>query len=298
MTSFKRVFFYSSQLPQETRLVALTPPREWPSQGVVEFQGVTFRYRPGLPYVLRNVSFLVGAGEKIGVCGRTGSGKSSILHALFRLVELDPALAPVMIDPATGMPQTGNADESPNGGRVLIDGVDISKVELQRVRRSIAIVPQDPTLFTGSIRSNLDIAGVRTDDEIWETLRLIDMKESIQAFPMLLDTPVEEGGMNFSCGQRQLLCFGRAILNRCQIVVLDEATASVDVETESKIQHLIRKAFKEKTMIVIAHRLNTILGSDRILVMDDGHVVEFDTPTVLMGNPDSAFNALLHNLSK
>ncbi|KAK2960288.1 Multidrug resistance-associated protein [Blattamonas nauphoetae] len=249
MTSFERVQFYSTSLPQETSVSSVSPPKEWPSVGNV------------------------------------------------RLIELDPSLSPLSIDANTGMPIPVDPNEEPNSGRVVIDDVDISKVQIQRVRRSIAIIPQDPTLFTGTVRSNLDIAGRCTDDRIWEVLDLVEMRSVVAEMPTGLDSEVAEGGSNFSAGQRQLLCFARAILNDCRIVVLDEATASVDVETDAKIQRTIREQFRDKTVIVIAHRLNTILDSDRILVMDKGTVAEFDTPDNLKANPESAFNGLLHSLT-
>jgi ATP-binding cassette subfamily C (CFTR/MRP) protein 5 len=297
MTSFQRIRFYSTSLPQETTLAPVSPPPEWPQRGQVDYEGVTFRYRPGLPFVLKNVSFQVRPGEKVGVCGRTGAGKSSLLFALFRLVELDPALAPMSIDITTGFPIPPNPNEEPNRGRVLIDGVDISKVALQRVRQSVAIIPQDPTLFTGTLRFNLDLAGRCTDAQMWEALEMVELKDAVAGLEFGLDTQMAEGGSNFSCGQRQLICFGRAILNHCRIVVLDEATASVDVETDAKIQNTIRRVFFDKTVIVVAHRLNTIMGSDRIMVMDDGHVAEFDTPQQLSSDPESALNALIRSLN-
>ncbi|KAK2963551.1 Multidrug resistance-associated protein [Blattamonas nauphoetae] len=297
MTSFERVQFYSTRLPQESTSSSISPPKEWPSVGNVNFENVTFRHRPGLPFVLRNVSFAVRGGETIGVCGRTGAGKSSLLFALFRLIELDPALSPLSIDVDTGLPIPADPNEEPNSGRVVIDDVDISKVQIQRVRRSIAIIPQDPTLFTGSVRYNLDIGGQCTDSRIWEVLEMVQMRSVVAEMSAGLDSEVAEGGSNFSVGQRQLLCFARAILNNCKIVVLDEATASVDVETDAKIQRTIREQFREQTVIVIAHRLNTIMDSDRILVMDNGTVAEFDTPENLKAVPNSAFNGLLHSLT-
>ncbi|KAK2944354.1 Multidrug resistance-associated protein [Blattamonas nauphoetae] len=297
MTSFERVDFYSSHLPQEAKGHELEVPEHWPERGDVTFDKVRFKYRPGLPFVLKGVDFDIRGGEKIGVCGRTGAGKSSLLFALFRLVELDPKHAPKMIDMKTGFMVDADPNEEPNSGRILIDGVDISKLDIHRVRRSVGIIPQDPTLFTGTIRYNMDIAGKVSDDRIWEVLEMIEMRDIVAGLPLGLDSQVAEGGSNFSAGQRQLLCFGRAILNNCRVVVMDEATANVDVETDAKIQRTIREQFREQTVIVIAHRLNTIMDSTRIMVMDQGYLSEFDTPENLKANPDSAFNSLIQSLN-
>ncbi|KAK2963511.1 putative Canalicular multispecific organic anion transporter 2 [Blattamonas nauphoetae] len=297
MTSFERVDFYASKLPQEAKGHELEVPDSWPERGDVTFDRVKYKYRPGLPFVLKGVDFEIHGGEKIGVCGRTGAGKSSLLFALFRLVELDPKHAPKMIDMKTGFLVDSDPNEEPNSGRILIDGVDISKLDIHRVRRSVAIIPQDPTLFTGTIRYNMDLAGHASDDRIWEVLEMIEMRDIVAGLPLGLDSQVAEGGGNFSAGQRQLLCFGRAILNNCRVVVMDEATANVDVETDAKIQRTIREQFREQTVIVIAHRLNTIMDSTRIMVMDQGYLSEFDTPENLKANPDSAFNSLIQSLN-
>ncbi|KAH7825716.1 putative Multidrug Resistance Associated Protein (MRP) [Monocercomonoides exilis] len=323
MTNLERIRFYSTKLPQESKRVEVEPAPSWPSEGEVSFEDVSFRYRPGLPLVLKNVSFRIKGGEKIGVCGRTGAGKTSLVQALFRLVELDPELMPQLIDVETGLPvekqsqsssaphsscsscngsslelmeeggYVGEEEEEQNSGRIVIDGVDISKVELGRLRRSIAIIPQDPTLFEGTVRMNLDLAGKQSDKRLWEVLEQAEMGDVVRGMEGGLEGIVAEGGANLSCGQRQLLCLARAIVDECKIVVLDEATANVDAETDSKIQHTIRTSFADQTEIIIAHRLNTIVGCDRILVMDKGEVKEMDTPQALMKDPASLFSQLL-----
>ncbi|KAK2954208.1 Multidrug resistance-associated protein [Blattamonas nauphoetae] len=308
MASLQRIKFYTQNIPQEKSRVesegirpntahsTQTVPSDWPANGSVIFENVSFRYRPGLPLVLRNVSFEIEGGQKIGVCGRTGAGKSSLIFVLFRLVELNPKLEPLHLDSQTGLPvEPDSSAVEANGGRVVVDGVDLSEVDLLRVRKSFAIIPQDPTLFTGTIRSNMDMGGEKTDERIWEVLEMVEMKDVVSGLEGGLDWEVREGGRNLSTGQRQLLCFGRAILNERKVIVMDEATASVDGETDGKIQRTIREHCKDKTVIVIAHRLNTIMDSDRILVMDNGTVAEFDTPATLKANPDSALNALLHS---
>ncbi|KAH7832364.1 putative Multidrug Resistance Associated Protein (MRP) [Monocercomonoides exilis] len=325
MTSLERVQFYSTKLPQETKRVEVEPEASWPSEGAVSFENVSFRYRPGLPLVLKNVSFKIRGGEKVGVCGRTGAGKTSLVQALFRLVELDPELMPKLIDVDTGLPveqeqdqeqhhkQTSTSSSSSsslaqmeeggcvgkevekeqNSGRIVIDGVDISKVNLGRLRRSIAIIPQDPTLFEGTVRMNLDLGGKQSDERLWAVLEQAEMGEVVRSMEGGLEGHVAEGGANLSCGQRQLLCLARAIVDECKIVVLDEATANVDAETDSKIQHTIRTSFAGQTAIIIAHRLHTIVGCDRILVMDKGEAKELGTPQALMKDPTSLFSQLL-----
>ncbi|KAK2961144.1 Multidrug resistance-associated protein [Blattamonas nauphoetae] len=204
MTSFERVDFYSTKLPQEASTHEVEVPEEWPAKGDIRFEEVKYKYRPGLLFVLKGVNFDITGGETIGVCGRTGAGKSSLLFVLFRLVELDPKLAPKMIDMKTGFPVDADPNEEPNSGRILIDGVDISKVDIHRVRSSVAIIPQDPTLFTGTVRYNLDLGGKASDDRIWEVLEMIEMREIVAGLPLELDSQVAEGGSNFSAGQRQL----------------------------------------------------------------------------------------------
>lgn len=239
----------------------------WPSQGQISFDSVVLRYRPGLPTVLNNLTFDIPAGAKVGIVGRTGAGKSSIVVSLLRLVELE-------------------------SGRVSIDGVDVSKLGLHTLRSCIAVIPQDPVLFSGTVRSNLDPFGRYTDIELRSVLDRALLGPSVIS---TLDMVVSEAGNNFSVGQRQLLCIARALLMQAKVIVMDEATAAVDVETDSLIQQTMRVEFASATCLVIAHRLNTILDSDLIMVMDAGKVAELAPPRELIANEQSLFAALVRN---
>jgi len=243
------------------------PPKNWPEKGAIIFKDLKMRYREGLPLVLNGINANIKPREKIGICGRTGSGKSSLMLALFRIIE---------------------AAE----GTIEIDGLDIKTLGLHDLRSQIAIIPQDPTLFTGSIRSNLDPFLKYTDDEIWRALEAVEVKNQILSMGDQLDARVTEYGENLSVGTRQLLCLARALLKRSNILVMDEATANVDFETDTLIQKAIRKEFKDVTVLTIAHRINTIMDSTRILVLSAGTVVEFDRPEVLLKNEASAFYGL------
>ncbi|KAI9603330.1 hypothetical protein H4Q26_002651 [Puccinia striiformis f. sp. tritici PST-130] len=244
------------------------PSPSWPAKGEIVYEGVECRYREGLDLVLKGVDFKVQAQQKIGICGRTGAGKSTITLSLFRLIEKA-------------------------AGRILIDGVDISKIGLNDLRSKISIIPQDSQCFEGSLRANLDPEGLKTDEELWRVLEHSKLKAHIQSLEGGLDARIEEGGNNLSNGQRQLLCLSRAmLLKSSKILVMDEATSSVDPETDSDIQTVIRNEFKSFTILVIAHRLNTILDCDKILVINKGKVVEFDSPDNLMKNKDSEFSKM------
>ncbi|KAJ4459389.1 putative Multidrug resistance-associated protein 5 [Paratrimastix pyriformis] len=234
-------------------------------------------YRAKLPLVLRQVNFQTRPCEKVGVVGRTGAGKSSLLVVLFRLVEL-------------GHP-TGS-------GRILLDGVDIATVQLNLLRQHIAIIPQDPVLFSGTLRYNLDLAMTHQDAEIWAVLGHIHLRDFVTGLKDKLDTQITEGGTNLSVGQRQLLCLGRALLHSSRVVVMDEATASVDVETDVAIQRTIRECFADRTVIIIAHRINTVMGCDRVMVMDQGQVAEFDQPQTLIDDPNSRFSGIVRSLNQ
>ncbi|RHY61547.1 hypothetical protein DYB30_010590, partial [Aphanomyces astaci] len=268
MTCVERLEHYNS-LDTEGDSVnasAVAPPTTWPSVGSIEFKSFSMRYRPNLDLVLTDVSFEVVGGEKVGICGRTGSGKSSLMAALFRLVE--------------------GAD----GGRIYIDGVDIATVDLHTLRSRLTIIPQDPVLFSGSLRFNLDPANEVSDDELWAVLKKVHLADSLDNGG--LEFHVAEKGSNLSVGQRQLLCIARALLRQSRVVVLDEATANIDLDTDRLIQETIHECFDGVTMLVIAHRLDTILDSDRILVLDQGRVVEYDAPLALLATDGGPFAQL------
>ncbi|XP_036705856.1 multidrug resistance-associated protein 5 isoform X2 [Balaenoptera musculus] len=268
-TSVERINHYIKTLSLEApaRIKNKSPSPDWPQEGEVTFENAEMRYQENLPLVLKKVSFTIKPKEKIGIVGRTGSGKSSLGTALFRLVELC-------------------------GGCIEIDGVRISDIGLADLRSKLAIIPQEPVLFSGTVRSNLDPFNQYTEDQIWDALERTHMKECIAQLPLKLESEVMENGDNFSVGERQLLCIARALLRHCKILILDEATAAMDTETDLLIQETIREAFADCTMLTIAHRLHTVLGSDRIMVLAQGQVVEFDTPSVLLSNDSSRFYAM------
>merc|ERR1712216_414289 len=241
-------------------------PVDWPQQGAISLNNLRMRYRPETPLVLKGLNVSIAPGERIGVVGRTGSGKSSLLLTLLRLVE--PDLASTDLD----------AYDAP----ISIDGVDILRIGLKELRSKICIIPQNPVLFSGTIRSNIDPFLQFTDDQIWNALEHCGMKVSVEGMPMQLDASVSEHGQNLSSGMRQMLVLGRALLRQCRILLLDEATSSVDFETDREIQRMLREEFQGCTVITIAHRINTILDSDKILVMKDGLAEEFAPPDELL----------------
>lgn len=304
MNSVERILHYTNGVEQEApyEIPETKPKAPWPAEGRVELKNIFLNYRPGLPPVLKGISMEVLPGEKIGIVGRTGAGKSSIMTALYRLVEL-------------------------SSGSILIDGVDISKIGVTNLRNALAIIPQDPLLFSGTLRSNLDPFNLHDDATLWDALKRswlvrsdTDTKrDSVTADSGIsgsdeeggpassdghaptnrftLDTIIEDEGGNLSIGQRSLVSLARALVKNAKIIILDEATASVDYETDRNIQDTIAHEFKDRTILCIAHRLRTIISYDRICVLDAGQISEFDTPLRLYNNPNGIFRGMCERSS-
>uniref|UniRef100_A0A8C7CGT6 ABC-type glutathione-S-conjugate transporter n=1 Tax=Oncorhynchus kisutch TaxID=8019 RepID=A0A8C7CGT6_ONCKI len=234
-------------------------PLAWPQTGTIEFQDYGLQYRKGLDWALKGITLKIQEREKVGIVGRTGAGKSSLALGIFRILEAAK-------------------------GAIYIDGVNIAEIGLHDLRSRITIIPQDPVLFSGSLRMNLDPFDTYTDEEIWSSLELAHLKNFVSNLPDKLNYECSEGGENLSLGQRQLVCLARALLRKTKILVLDEATAAVDLETDTLIQSTIRQQFEDCTVLTIAHRLNTIMDYTRVIVMDKGHISEMDSPTNLISN--------------
>jgi len=240
---------------------------EWPEKASIEFKNVNARYREGLPLVLKDLSFAIEAGQKVGIVGRTGAGKSSVTLTLFRIVELDQ-------------------------GQICIVGVDIATLGLHTLRNKLTIIPQDPVLFSGSLRMNLDPFSHYSDSQLWETLKMSHLENFVTNLKEGLQHEITEGGENVSVGQRQLICLARALLRKTKILVLDEATAAVDLETDDLIQETLRDSFKDCTVLTIAHRLSTIMDYDKVLVMQEGQVAEFASPKELLEDKSTIFYSM------
>ncbi|XP_057862326.2 putative ABC transporter C family member 15 [Cryptomeria japonica] len=269
MISVERMVQYS-RIPSEPPLVIENsrPSSCWPSNGTIDIIDLRVRYGPHLPLVLKGISCTFPGGNKVGIVGRTGCGKSTLIQTLFRVID-------------------------PVGGRIVIDGIDILTIGLHDLRSRISIIPQDPTMFEGTIRNNLDPLGDYSDDEIWKALEKCELGEVVREKEEKLDSLVSENGENWSVGQRQLVCLGRVLLKQSRILVLDEATASVDTATDGLIQQTIRNQFRDCTVITIAHRIPSVCDSDLVLVLSDGNVVEYDSPTKLLENKSSSFAKLV-----
>ncbi|XP_042145191.1 ATP-binding cassette sub-family C member 3-like [Ixodes scapularis] len=268
MVSAERVDEYRRLIPERPWISNFRPDPQWPGLGAVSFRSYSTRYREGLGLVLRDVNLDVRPGEKVGIVGRTGSGKSTITLSLFRIVEAA-------------------------SGKIVVDDVDIADLGLQDLRSRITITAQDPVLFHGTLRFNLDPAGHHDAVELWWAL---DQSHLGNFFRQCegLDFEVSEGGLNLSVGQRQLVCLARALLRKTKILVLDEATASVDVETDLLVQRTLRDVMSGCTVLTIAHRIHTVLTSDRVVVMDQGRIVEVGSPAELLADTKSSFHALAH----
>ncbi|KAG0273311.1 hypothetical protein BGZ95_010872 [Linnemannia exigua] len=290
---------YSNKRTEAPASTGIRLPERWPQQGRIIFKNYSTRYREGLDLVLKDVSFEVQPSEKVGIVGRTGAGKSSLTLALFRLVEAADsywARASAQDDKSSfdvDAEELGLAD-SLDGGSIEIDGVDISTLGLNDLRQHLSIIPQDPTLFAGTVRENLDPLNELTDTDLWQALERAHLKTHIASLNGGLSFEVAQNGENFSVGQRSLICLARALLRKTKILVLDEATAAVDVETDELIQKTIRQEFHDRTILTIAHRIKTVMDSDKILVLEKGRVEEFDSPKRLMKAKNGLFYCLAH----
>lgn len=273
MVSVERVLEYA-ELPSEEKSghkVKTKAPNNWPSKAEIEFVNLSLFYNEDPKPAIKELSFSIKSQEKIGIVGRTGSGKSSIIQSLFRMQRIE--------------------------GQIKIDEIDTQSLTLAELRKNISIIPQDPILFSGSLRSNLDPFEEHKDDAIWNVLSQVELKETVSALTGGLEAKISDGGSNFSLGQRQLICLGRALLRKNKILVLDEATASVDYETDSLIQKTITSEFADCTVLTIAHRLHTVINADRILVMDSGKCVEFDHPYNLLKDENGYLTNLVNESS-
>lgn len=270
IVAVERILDYCELKPEAEEITEVVPPEGWPAEGAVKFDHYSTRYRENLDLVLNDISLDIKPKEKIGIVGRTGAGKSTLVLAIFRMIE-------------------------PTSGLIYIDGLNTMQLGLHDLRKNLAIIPQDSQAFEGTIRSNLDPVGRYSDEELWRALELSHLKEHVRSMKneeevnIGLDTKLNEGGSNLSVGQRQLLCLSRALLNPSNVLILDEATSSVDVETDRIVQKTIREEFKNRTILTIAHRIDTVMDNDRIVVLEQGKVKEFDSPENLLKDRDSLF---------
>ncbi|KAJ8985379.1 hypothetical protein NQ317_007535 [Molorchus minor] len=267
MIAVERVNQYIKEIPPESTHFVIDPPFAWPSQGVISFNNVVLKYRDHLAPSLRGITFETRSCERIGVVGRTGAGKSSLINALFRLVEL-------------------------SSGIICVDSVDVSRIALSALRSRMFCIPQDPFLFSGTILENLDPLAEFRENEIWDALNKVHLVPTINRLGGL-ENKVDGGGANLSVGQRQLICLARAVLHNAKVLCIDEATANLDHEVDRLIQQTLRSAFRKSTVITIAHRIQTIFDSDRVIVMHEGQIAEFDTPEKLLLNPSTLFSQLV-----
>uniref|UniRef100_A0A667YVT7 ATP-binding cassette, sub-family C (CFTR/MRP), member 9 n=1 Tax=Myripristis murdjan TaxID=586833 RepID=A0A667YVT7_9TELE len=269
MAAVKKVnsFLSTESENYEGSMDASQVPEDWPQHGEIKIQDLCVRYDPMLKPVLKHVNAYIDPGQKVGICGRTGSGKSSLSLAFFNMVDMFE-------------------------GRIIIDGIDICKLPLQTLRSRLSIILQDPVLFSGSVRFNLDPERTCTDDRLWEALEIAQLKNMVKALPGGLDAVVTEGGENFSVGQRQLFCLARAFVRKSSILIMDEATASIDMATENILQKVVMTAFADRTVVTIAHLVSSILDAEQVLVFSSGILVECDSGPNLLAQEDSLFSVL------
>ncbi|XP_035003071.1 ATP-binding cassette sub-family C member 9 [Hippoglossus stenolepis] len=266
MSAVKKVnsFLSTESENYEGLMDASQVPEDWPHDGEIKIQDLSVRYDPMLKPVLKHVNAYIEPGQKVGICGRTGSGKSSLSLAFFNMVDIFE-------------------------GKIIIDGIDIFKLPLPTLRSRLSIILQDPVLFSGSIRFNLDPERTCTDDRLWEALEIAQLKNMVKALPGGLDAVVTEGGENFSVGQRQLFCLARAFVRKSSILIMDEATASIDMATENILQKVVMTAFADRTVVTIAHRVQSILKADLVIVMKRGNILEYDKPETLLEQEGGMF---------
>ena len=307
MNACERILYYTESIPQEAAWTSeelednaksndQSPPTqpslyavaanggkaapfsaEWPENGAITLRNLQMRYRAETPLVLKGLNASIAGGERIGVVGRSGGGKSSLLLSLLRMVE--PSV------------ESMEKYEAP----IEVDGVDVLRIGIRELRSRLGIIPQNPVLFSGTIRTNIDPFDEYTDEQVWNALEQCGMKESVEEMPGELDAAIAEYGENLSAGMRQMLVLGRALLRQCKILLLDEATSQVDFETDRAIQVTLRKAFPGCTILTIAHRVKTVLDSDKILVMKDGRIAEFAPPQELLADPSSTFSDIVRH---
>ena len=274
MISMERCYKYTKlnpeknfDLPEDLNL----KEKNWPNEGKIVFEDLSVKYRPNTEIVLKNLNFSILPGEKIGICGRTGSGKSTICLSIFRLIE-------------------------PYTGTIFIDDIDIQKVGLSLLRQNLTYIPQDPILMEGSLKFNIDPFNLYENEKIIEILKRVGFDYN-ERDDEILDRHIEVNGNNLSIGEKQLICIVRAILKKTKILIMDEATANIDVKTEEKIQEILDNTFNDCTILTIAHRIKTILNYDKILVLEKGKILEFDSPKNLLENKDSYFYKLFEKSS-
>ena len=266
MTSAERVLEYTRIQPEDKQNLQKTPPKNWPNMGKIEMKNVSLWHYNGGPWALKNITFRINAMEKIGIVGRTGAGKSSLIAALMRLAETQ--------------------------GEILIDGLNINEFYMISTRKCVSVISQSPTLINGTVRLNIDPLKEHTDNEIWNALHQTKMGTIVKNLPKALDSEVSNDNSNFSIGQKQLINLARILVQNNKIVIFDEATGKVDENTDKEVERIISEHLQEHTIITISHRLETVLDCDRVIVLDQGEIKEFDSVALLLNKPDGLLKQL------